>query len=109
MPFPRYRESEDDRAIVLTAYWATVAMTRSQSGKVCVTRRIIPFLAKRNPEHGSGLGRWRWVVERTFAWLNQFRRLRARYEKRVDIHEAFLALGCALICGRFPRVDWATG
>jgi hypothetical protein len=25
-------------------------------------------------EHGSGLGRWRWVVERTFAWLNQFRR-----------------------------------
>ena len=32
-------------------------------------RRIIPFLAKRNTEHGSGLGRWRWVVERTFAWL----------------------------------------
>jgi transposase len=25
------------------------------------------------------LGRWRWVVERTFAWLNQFRRLRVRY------------------------------
>jgi transposase len=39
-------------------------------------RGIIPFLAKRNTEHGSGLGRWRWVVERTFAWLNQFRRLR---------------------------------
>ena len=49
-----------------------------------------PFLAKRNTEHGSGLGRWRWVVERTFAWLNQFRRLRVRYEKRADIHEAFL-------------------
>ncbi len=30
----------------------------------------------------------RWVVERTFAWLNQFRRLRVRYEKRADIHEA---------------------
>jgi hypothetical protein len=30
-------------------------------------RRIIPFLAKRNTEHGSGLGRWRWVVERTLA------------------------------------------
>jgi transposase len=64
-------------------------------------RRIIPFLAKRNTEHGSGLGRWRWVVERTFAWLNQFRRLRVRYEKRADIHEAFLALGCILICWRF--------
>src|SRR3984957_3737768 len=62
---------------------------------------IVPWLAKRNTEHGSGLGRWRWVVERTFAWLNQFRRLRVRYEKRADIHEAFLALGCILICWRF--------
>jgi hypothetical protein len=44
------------------------------------------------------LGRWRWVVERTFAWLNQFLRLRVRYDKRADIHEAFLSLGCALIC-----------
>ncbi len=30
------RESEDDRAIVLIACWATVVMTRRQSGKVCV-------------------------------------------------------------------------
>jgi transposase len=70
-------------------------------------RNIVPFLAKRNTEHGSGLGRWRWVVERTFAWLNQFWRLRVRYEKRADIHEAFLSLGCALICWRFLRIDWA--
>jgi transposase len=61
-------------------------------------RHIVPRLAKRNTEHGSRLGRWRWVVERTFAWLNQFRRLRVRYEKRADIHEAFLALACALLC-----------
>ena len=39
------------------------------------------------------------------AWLNQFRRLRVRYEKRADIHEAFLSLGCALICWCFLRVD----
>ncbi len=64
-------------------------------------RQILPLLAKRNTEHGSGLGRWRWVVERTFAWLNQFRRLRIHYEKRADIHEAFLSLGCALICWNF--------
>ena len=64
-------------------------------------RHIVPFLAKRNTEHGSGLGRWRWVVERTFAWLNQFRRLRVRYEKRADIHEAFLLLGCTLTCWKF--------
>jgi transposase len=64
-------------------------------------RGIVPLLAMRNTEHGSGLGRWRWVVERSFAWLNQFRRLRVRYEKRADIHEALLALGCALICWKF--------
>jgi hypothetical protein len=42
---------------------------------------------------------------RTDFWLNQFRRLRVRYEKRADIHEAFLSLGCALICWRFLRAD----
>jgi transposase len=47
----------------------------------------------RRTKHGSGLGRWRWVIERTVAWLHQFRRLRVRYDKRPDIHEAFLSLG----------------
>jgi transposase len=65
------------------------------------TPHIVPWLVKRNTEHGSGLGQWRWVVERTFAWLNRFRRLRVRYEKRADIHEALLLLGCALICWNF--------
>lgn len=64
-------------------------------------RHILPLLAKRNTPNGSGLGRWRWVVERTFAWLSQFRRLRVRYERRADIHEAFFALGCILICWNF--------
>jgi transposase len=36
-------------------------------------------------------------VERTLAWLGRYRRLRVRYEKRKDIHEAFLQIGCALI------------
>ena len=52
-------------------------------------RHIVPWLAMRRTAHGSGLGRWRWVVERTFAWPNQFCHLRARYHKRTDIHEAF--------------------
>jgi transposase len=38
------------------------------------------------------------VVERTLSWLNRFRRLKVRYERRSDIHQAFLSLGCALIC-----------
>ncbi|GAA3423216.1 hypothetical protein GCM10018953_03990 [Streptosporangium nondiastaticum] len=48
-------------------------------------------------DRGSGLGRYRWVVEQTFVLLHAFRRLRIRWEVRVDIHEAFLGLGCALI------------
>ena len=62
---------------------------------------IEPLLAKRNTPHGSGLGVYRRVVERTLAWLHQFRRLRIRYERRPEMHEAFLTLGCALICWRF--------
>ena len=53
-------------------------------------RRILPLMAVRRTKHGSGLRRW--VVERTFAWLNQDRRLRVRYDKRADIHEAFLSV-----------------
>jgi transposase len=64
-------------------------------------RRIAPKLAKRRMPHGSGLGRSRWVVERTLSWLHQFRRLRIRYERLAEVHEAFLTLGCALICWRF--------
>ena len=63
-------------------------------------RGIEPVLAKRNTEHGSGLGVFRWVVERTIAWLHQFRRLRIRYERRPEMHEAFLSLACSLICWR---------
>jgi transposase len=57
-------------------------------------------IAKRRTEHGSNLGKTRWVVERTIAWLHQFRRLRVRYERLPSIHEAFLRLGCAIICWR---------
>ncbi|MDE2958598.1 MAG: IS5 family transposase [Chloroflexota bacterium] len=63
-------------------------------------RHIAPSLARRGAEHGSGLGVYRWVVERTLGWLHQFRRLRVRYERRADIHEAFLSLGCSIICFR---------
>ncbi len=62
---------------------------------------IEPLTAKRYTEHGSGLGVYRWVVERTIAWFRQFRRLRMRYERRPDIHEAFLSIACILICSWF--------
>ncbi len=42
----------------------------------------------------------RWVVERTHAWLNRFRRLLIRWEKQLENHEAFLHLACAIIAFR---------
>jgi transposase len=66
-------------------------------------RGITPEIARRKTTHGSGLGRARWVVERTFAWLHKLKRLLVRYDRRHDIHEAFLALGCCLVC--FKRLQ----
>ena len=64
-------------------------------------RHITPRIARRGVESSEKLGRHRWVVERTLAWLSRYRRLAIRYERREDIHFAFLALGCALICWNF--------
>ena len=48
----------------------------------------------------------RWVVERTIGWLHKFRRLLARWEKDPKIHEAFLKLGCAMICFRLLHLEY---
>lgn len=61
-------------------------------------RHIKIRIARKGVDTSQRLGRHRWVVERTLAWLNRFRRLTVRYERRDDIHQAFLTLGCALIC-----------
>jgi transposase len=66
-------------------------------------RGIASEIARRQTEHGSGLGRIRWVVERTFAWLHNYKRLLIRYDRRHEIHEAFLALACCLVC--FKRLQ----
>uniref|UniRef100_UPI0038B496D9 IS5 family transposase n=1 Tax=Streptomyces clavifer TaxID=68188 RepID=UPI0038B496D9 len=63
-------------------------------------RGIKPVIARRGVAHGSGLGVHRWVVERTIAWFHGFRRLRVRWERRDDIHEAFLGLATCLITHR---------
>ncbi|MDQ5819254.1 MAG: IS5 family transposase [Actinomycetota bacterium] len=61
-------------------------------------RGIKARIARRGIDSSERLGRHRWVVERTLAWLSRYRRLAVRYERRADIHEAFLHLGCSLIC-----------
>ena len=62
---------------------------------------ITPVLAARNTEHGSGLGVYRWFVERTISWLHSFGRLRRRLDRLTELQEAFLELGCSIICLRF--------
>jgi transposase len=63
-------------------------------------RGIRPRIARCGVAHGSSLGKIRWVVERGFAWLHAFKRLRTRYKRRADIHLGLLQLACALICHR---------
>jgi transposase len=61
------------------------------------------LIARRGRPHGSGLGVLRYVAEQTIALLHRFRRLRTRFDRRSDIHEAFLRIACSLICYRRLR------
>ena len=63
-------------------------------------RSITPRIARRGVDSSEHLGEHRWVVERTFAWLNQFGRLVVRYERHADLYRAFLVLAAAIICFR---------
>jgi len=49
----------------------------------------------------------RWVVERSHSWMNRFRRILVRWEKRADTYVAMLHLACAIItwkaCGLLQR------
>jgi len=76
--------------------------------KVRYQRTIAPRIARPGHETSDRLDRYRWVIERTFAWLNCFCRLSVRFERRLNIQMAFTVLGCALVClnqiNRFCRV-----
>jgi transposase len=65
--------------------------------RYCWQHHIGCRIARIGVESSERLGRHRWVVERTGAWYNRFRRLRVRDERRADIHAAFIALATALI------------
>src|SRR5919112_4669560 len=53
-------------------------------------RGVKPIIARRGTEHGSGLGRWRWVVERTFSWIEKNRRMSKDYERLCASGEALV-------------------
>jgi transposase len=66
-------------------------------------RGITPRIARRGIESSERLGRYRWTVEHTIAWLVAFRRLTVRYDRHAASVLAFLHLACTLICLRFLR------
>jgi transposase len=61
---------------------------------------VEPFIAKRKTPHGSGLGKVRWVVERTISWLKGLRRMRVRYDRLGVILDAWDTLAASVICFR---------
>ena len=65
---------------------------------------IDPYIPKRG-EDEHGLGTLRWFIERTLSWLHQFRRLRTRWDRKPEIHQAFLSLAAGVICYRL----WISG
>lgn len=64
----------------------------------CRHRGSQPIIPYRNTTGIKGLGKLRYVVEQTLSLLHQFRRLAIRWERRLDIHQSLVTLGCALIC-----------
>jgi transposase len=61
-------------------------------------RGIRPRIARRMIESSARLGRHRWTIERTSAWLGGFRRLRIRYERCAERFYALVLLACSVIC-----------
>jgi putative transposase len=55
-------------------------------------------------EHIPGYRARRWVVERTHSWLNRFRRLLIRWEKKIENYLAMLHFACAWITFRAAGV-----
>jgi IS5 family transposase len=61
-------------------------------------RRITPRIARRGIDSSHRLGRHRWVIERSIAWLFGRRRLTTRYDRSPKLFCAFLTLAAALTC-----------
>ena len=67
---------------------------------------VEPRIGRRRTPHGSGLGKVRWVVERTISWLKGLRRLRVRYDRSKDVQHAWNSLAASVICFRLAQDDY---
>jgi transposase len=61
-------------------------------------RGIAVRIARKGIETSEKLGRHRWVIERTLAWLTGYRRLTLRYERNPSHFLAFLTLAATITC-----------
>lgn len=72
----------------LLAAWGYTAHIRSRKEEADAKQAVPGYRARR------------WVVERTHSWLNRFRRLLVRWEKKRENYLAMLHLACAFISFR---------
>lgn len=78
--------------------------------KALSKRTITPYIPKRRKKGETEEPRYnahiqpfyatRWIVERTNAWLQNYRRITVRWDRNADTYEAFIELACILICLR---------
>ena len=82
----------DEVRELLTA-WGYTAHIRTRGEEAAAKKRVPGYRARR------------WVVERTHSWLNRFRRLLIRWEKKVDNYLAMLHFACTWITFRAARLS----
>jgi transposase len=115
---PANRRDEQALPVLLWLLWATLACTaRRRPGALQGDRGygfawsialvlawgIRSLLAQRGSPHGSGLGRTRFVVERTHSWFGHFRRLAQCYERTPAHFLAMQQLAACVICAKRLR------
>ncbi len=76
------------RVEALLLEWGFVPHIQARGQEATAKREIPGYRARR------------WVVERSHSWMNRFRRLLIRWEKKVANYEALLHLACAFITFR---------
>jgi len=79
---------DDDEVRDLLAEFGFTAHIRARGEEAKALKQEAGFRARR------------WVVERTHAWMNRFRRLLVRWDKKPEHDLAFLHFACALIAFR---------
>jgi transposase len=94
IPAVRSRRGDGDRA----SCTPTRVTTIRTCGPGCADAASPRGSTARGVENSTRLGRHRWVVERSFAWLTGHRRLTLRYERSARLFTAFFTLAAALTC-----------